>query len=295
VLQGDPLSSSSCAAIEALQEAMIRCRSYALVRFVKRTDADPWLAALVPIPLASEDGSAVKGFYIQRLPCAEDIRDFAFPSLTDSRFGKAVSKAQHKCMGNFVSGMTVQNLSDIGAGDVTVFNPAFPRLVGEILKATGIADKPVPMLSPMEVADPLLEKSREYSRLLEAEFPLTVVDKSRKKRKIYWNDVDSSGASAAAQEIGSAQTGVAVRIMLPFIASRDVFLQETKVDEAVVTLNPGSTNPVEDFNRDIASGSKLVQLVSFQNMVRLIIDVVEEGGTTAHYRKAISCIKVGKF
>ena len=66
-------------------------------------------------------------------------------------------------------------------------------------------------------------------------------------------------------------------------------------EDPINILNPGSTNPVEDFLADLATGSKLVLQRSFHNMTLIIINLVVEGGTGAHYRKSISCLKVLSF
>ena len=69
-------------------------------------------------------------------------------------------------------------------------------------------------------------------------------------------------------------------------------VQESKESEPEATLTAGSTNPVEDFHKDIATNSKLVQQVAFHNMSNIIVNLIVEGGTGAHYRKAMGCIKV---
>jgi hypothetical protein len=60
----------------------------------------------------------------------------------------------------------------------------------------------------------------------------------------------------------------------------------------MVTLTASSTHPVDDFKRDIATGSRLVQQVAFANMTNIITELVIDGGSNAHYRKAIACLKV---
>ena len=65
--------------------------------------------------------------------------------------------------------------------------------------------------------------------------------------------------------------------------------------EPEALLSAGSIDPVEDFKKDIATNSKLVQQVSFYNMTNIINNLVVEGGTPAHYRKAINCILVSSL
>ena len=191
MLQGDPRSNESIAALNALAEALRQCHSYALVRFVKRTDSDPWLCALLP----TEDGSP--GLVIQRLPCAEDIRGYSFPSLSDPHFGKALSKSQNECMSELVDVMTVSSSDDPRMSRVAVFNPSYQSFVGEILKhAVPTLNSPV-ISDPMRTPPSMMSKCNELSSKLIREFPTQLIDKSQKKRKIYWSDFDTSNKQSS--------------------------------------------------------------------------------------------------
>lgn len=68
--------------------------------------------------------------------------------------------------------------------------------------------------------------------------------------------------------------------------------QEAKEAEPEATLTTASTRPVEDFQADMSTNSKLVQQVALANMAKIIINLVIEGGTPAHYRKAVTCMTV---
>lgn len=201
VLQGDASSPVAESALSALSIALREKKSVALVRFVKRADSDPWLAALIPFP---SDSSCLM---IQRLPCAEDIRDFPFPSLYDKRYGKPNTKAQMTAVSNFVDQLTIT------PDDIAVFNPSFPALTAKILRNvlseskspnSLLAEVGNPLCGPAEIRD---RADGALKRVL-SEFSLTTVDKKKKKRKIYWSDYEV----AASTEDVLQQSSVAIAV-----------------------------------------------------------------------------------
>ncbi len=83
VLQGAVDSDTAQVAIGALVQALRRHKQVALVRFVKRENGDPFLAALMPTDDESDDSCLL----VHRLPCCEDVREYSYPSLIS--FGSA--------------------------------------------------------------------------------------------------------------------------------------------------------------------------------------------------------------
>jgi hypothetical protein len=211
VLQGEEGSGAAARALASLCAALRRCQSVALVRFVKRKDSDPWLAALLPFPSSA---SALQScLMIQRLPCAEDIRDFPFPSLYDKRYGEPNTTTQMKAVSDFVDDMTI--IPD----DVPVFNPAFPALIRKIL-GTVISEPNLPntpnsllpeIVNPLNGLSTVLDRAQSSLKRIATEFPLVVVDKKKKKRKIYWSDYDVAASSEDAKKQHTAVTAVCVQ------------------------------------------------------------------------------------
>lgn len=208
ILESEPENSAALTAFTALCDALRNTQSVALVRLVKRTDADPALAALVPF--APELFDSRSRLMIHRLPCAEDIRDMPFPSLYDARFGKGNTKSQNESMGAFVDAMTISP-SELVGGTITTFNPSFPwlsrEIVGNLIDNKNSKTLSVPIGNPLSMPPQLVEQNSSFAKRLRSEFETTVVDKSKKKKKIYWNELDVS-----TPEGGSAAGVQAVRI-----------------------------------------------------------------------------------
>lgn len=205
VLQGDPTSTAAAKAISALSLSLRQCKSVALVRFVKRADSDPWLAALIPFASATANTSLM----IQRLPCAEDIRDFPFPSLYDKRFGPPNTTGQMEAVSEYVDQMTIR------PDDIAVFNPAFPGLVRKVLQnvlPTGDQSKSLipKVVNPLKGSAEVYDRSEGGLKRVLGEFSLAAVDKKKKKRKIYWSDYDVAATSEDAQKNSSEAATVAV-------------------------------------------------------------------------------------
>lgn len=192
VLQGDPQSEAAGKAISALAVALRQCNSVALVRFVKRKDSDPWLAALFPFPA----GTMQTSLMIHRLPCAEDIRDFPFPSLYDKRYGAPNTTAQMKSVSDYVDDMTIH------PDDVAVFNPAYPSLIEKVLGA--VIPNPNPerptIFNPLTGSKSVLKKAEPSLKRVLSNFSLEAVDRKKKKRKIYWSDYDLAATSEDASK-----------------------------------------------------------------------------------------------
>lgn len=245
---------ASTAALGALCVAMHQRKQAALVRFVKRENSDPWLGVL--IPPSHYNGSLL----LHRVPCAEDIRDFQFPDLdVDS-----VPAAQQTAMSAYVDAVTLpQATSD----NLTIYNPAMLSLLLNIQRKV-VNDKVVAK------AD-IPETPAADCKSLQDNFPLTAVDQEkRKERKAHWADIDITMSDDAAAPVEEAP--VAADIPLP------------------PPLNMGVVNAVEEFNEIFSDKYPLenpVQLESIDTMMKIIETLVTFGGTNAHYKKAVSCLK----
>ena len=122
VLEGNPEISSAVDAIRALNSAMRTSNKVALVRFVYKQDSDPYLAVLLP-NIAEKDGGS--SFILHRLPVAEDIREYAFPSFTAS----PPHSEQRKALSQFVDKMSLCNPLST---QLHPFNPTKIEILGEL-------------------------------------------------------------------------------------------------------------------------------------------------------------------
>jgi hypothetical protein len=213
LLAGAPGIAEAEEAVRALSTAMRAEGSVALARVVVKDDADPYLAALVP----STSGVLL----LHRLPFADDIRDYAFPSYD----ADALSSAQTSAVSSFVDAMTLQPQEAARAISRT-FDPtrqAFMITVAERLadmqhvaangEGTTRADAAPPALqcfrSPWlavgEGGGAAQGKVAEALLAVKAAFPLAVTAAGSKdnKRRAYWGDfkVDVSGGGDAGKKI----------------------------------------------------------------------------------------------
>jgi len=76
VVVPEPNKPASACAVSALTRAMIEKNVIAVVKYVKRQNANPILGVLTPTVLDTVDC-----WFLNQIPFAEDIRDYTFPSL----------------------------------------------------------------------------------------------------------------------------------------------------------------------------------------------------------------------
>lgn len=98
----------------------------AIVRYVKSEDADPYLAGLWPI----SDSEMGWSLLLYRLPCAEDVREYAFPSLNHfSNISSSGSIEKLNAVSSLVDSLTVR---EEGALCLTPINPTLHTLLAEV-------------------------------------------------------------------------------------------------------------------------------------------------------------------
>lgn len=198
VLQGARgLASES--AVVALARALRASVSVALARYTKKDNADVALVAL--LPASADDGTLL----MVRLPCVEDVRDAAFPSL-QTRGGRA-TKEQRQSVSNLVDALTVGADSvppPLDAGSVNFYLELERRAVGaeQSLYRCGSAPPRSSSLASAEDA-------------VRAAFPLVVIEAKQTRQKKYWSDITmaSEGEASTAGPADAPAPSAEVRRM----------------------------------------------------------------------------------
>lgn len=254
-------------ALVALSMAMDRTKKVALARYVKAQDADPYLCGL--FPWSDEESGWCLLLY--RLPCCEDVREYAFPSL--SYFAEDGNKVSGPAEGrkrtlltDLVDAMSVST----GKGlNLTPVNPVIHTLLGEVHRR--IVEVPKERVIPLD--NPIVPKCLPpptMAAALSEEFKLAKVEGKASKRKIFWSDVElKSDVSGSSTSSGRVKYEIDVN----FLASNPQLSQwrggggggavpsdvEATIDNEVAALpsfSAGSVNPIEDFEALIASVAK---------------------------------------
>ena len=123
VLEGNPNLFSAVSTVRSLHNAMITTDTVALVRFVSKQDADPCLSVLIPNINENDRRSSL---ILQRLPIAEDIREYAYPSYNLD----ALNKDQKDSLSQFVNAMSISPTS----AQLHPFNPTKLDVILEVQK-----------------------------------------------------------------------------------------------------------------------------------------------------------------
>ncbi|PWN91959.1 SPOC domain-like protein [Acaromyces ingoldii] len=183
-----PNNARSQLQLSSLIRAMSEQNKYAIVRFVRRNDADPKLGILAPAMPDPELGHEFECFYLVEVPFREDIKRFTFPPLDRvvNREGKELtehstlpSKEMRENMDELVDSMDLMDAEEGGALDgddgpwflsEESFNPAIHLIKDAVSwRVFHPDDKLVPKPHP------------EVEKFLER--PHKVVERSRDKAK----------------------------------------------------------------------------------------------------------------
>jgi Ku70/Ku80 beta-barrel domain len=124
VFEGNPEIDCAVNTVRALYHAMQTTRTVALVRFVSKENADPYLGALIPNTAEKDEASS---FILHRLPVAEDIREYAFHSFNLS----TLQSLQNESVASFIDTMLVPNPLP---SQLHPFNPTKVEIVLELQK-----------------------------------------------------------------------------------------------------------------------------------------------------------------
>ena len=123
VLEGNPDMPSAVNTIRCMHSSMRTSDTVALVRFVSKQDADPCLYVLVPNVAENDSRTSL---IMHRLPVAEDMRDYAFPSFNMS----SLKQEQREAVSHFVAVMTISPTP----AQLHPFNPTRAEIVLELQK-----------------------------------------------------------------------------------------------------------------------------------------------------------------
>lgn len=281
VVAGAPDFDYARVCISALAHALRRSHNVAICRFVKTSRADPVLGVLMP------DTGLPDVLLLHILPCAEDFRDFGFPSFQDPKFCPPVTQGQKDAVTAFVTAHTLtppvkaEGETSVPAPPFLVFDPVMQRLIWEVSErcletpenAKFIPEDPTEFVPP-ELRGP---QYAEMAGALRAVFELKAVEKKESgKRKTFWSDVEITVPGAEEQATKHARL-------------EDEGVTESKGEPLI--LNLASLTPVEDFEKIIKTGSEEDIRQAMEAMQRIIHQKVTQGATKAQYRKALECIQ----
>ena len=218
--------------ILSLAHAMKSLNQVALARLVKRENSDPWLVALIPPPaIDSEEGRNNGILYMHRLPCVEDLRNFLFPPLTCE--GKPLEATS--AVAAAIDSMTVSGLQSDG---LLMYNPAHLSVLSALQQKAGASKTALPGVLNFDDTFQSLGDTPEchtawvkVRKHFDLQFRDPDAEKGRKKKKIYWADVDITGTGgvvdATSSGSGTAEGEVSVK--------EEVYVksEETKVMHSV--------------------------------------------------------------
>ena len=225
---------------------------------------------------------------MHRLPCAEDVREYLFPSLITyanptAVAGSAVLKQQRAAVSSFVDAMTVgadcASSSSGAAGgvtlDKTLLTPANPVLQnfygcvrdkivsgastsGTINASSGLQDS---------TASPFQHSAQAAAALqaLYGQFALEKLESAGKKRKTYWSEIEvktntasAAGAGAVAGTVGGARGSSSQASAASSSTGAGETDQESASASSSLSLDDmpdftaGSVSPTEDFQSLVA-------------------------------------------
>ena len=121
VLEGNPDIPSAVSTVRSLHNSMLQSDTVAFVRFVSKQDSDPCLSVLIP---NINEMDRKTSFIMHRLPVAEDIREYAYPSFNLN----SIISEQRESISQFITAMTINPTSS----QLHPFNPTRLEIIREI-------------------------------------------------------------------------------------------------------------------------------------------------------------------
>eukprot|EP00598_Pedospumella_elongata_P004114 CAMPEP_0184970026 /NCGR_PEP_ID=MMETSP1098-20130426/2604_1 /TAXON_ID=89044 /ORGANISM="Spumella elongata, Strain CCAP 955/1" /LENGTH=751 /DNA_ID=CAMNT_0027491883 /DNA_START=92 /DNA_END=2347 /DNA_ORIENTATION=+ len=312
-LQGSTDLDSAQVAVTALCRALREANKILLARFVKRENADPFLAALIPSDLEGQEHSLL----VHRLPCAEDVRDYLFPSLLAFDNPTAVAQnptlqQQQAAVSAFVDSVT---LAAPLRAEICPVNPVLFNFYNSVRdKITGVCSTDINVSTGLKdtLVSPFANSAAATAALntVYQKFALEKLE-SKKKRKTYWSEIEvKTGGEAAAGSMAGGDIVEAARKLARSTSEAASSIGEGDTDvESVLgssledqpDFSAGSVAPVEDFQAVVAFAVDPILRVSeekrqglVKSAMQTLMDIVERhitlGASPAYYKRAVSCL-----
>jgi len=320
VVQGE--SDDSIRMITSFSLSLWKLSQVALVRYVKSKDSDPKLAVLLPYSLSLCGHDSL---LLHTLPCAEDMRDYLFPSLSHPLLAPSLSASQKSAVSDLVDSMT-----DTATQKLTTPNPAYLNILFEIQKGLIYSSRSSSLShslslhasSPFEYKGESESTRRRIDRVKEL-FPLINEERERekgKKRKAYWSDIylqnipteeererekdvheERKKEEAVSSLSSSLSLSLSPSLSLPTLRLSTVTPVEDflsvlsavrEAESRSESISDGTDKETQTLTERERERERDVVSETMVTMTRIIELLVTNGGTKAHIRKAIECLKV---
>jgi len=286
----EPGDGQAAEALSALVNALAETGSYAIVRYVKRNKGNPYLCCLSPH--IKPDFVCL---YLNRLPFAEDLRQYPFASLARPlRKAYVPSAEQLEATQALIDAMDLTtDATDEDGNSVEAlkpkhtYNPALQNLYRAVLHRVQHPDDPnLPPADPTikralrpdlnDMADRLQPVLDRYKSL----FSFSRVEGVTVERK-YWRDrlaeinvqLDSYAPDAKKQRKNPEEEGISMENLM-----------------SGATSDVGPINPEQDFNEMLARRDVDLVDKAVEQMRGRIKQLVEESVGSQLYDKAIRCM-----
>eukprot|EP01031_Cornospumella_fuschlensis_P025394 gene25394-30663_t len=298
VLHADPnADAGTYTCMQSLSTALRGEDLVLLARVTKRANSDPYVAVLVP---HTEGGEVYDCFIGYRLPCADDLREYGFPSLINFEVVKATDTAkqqQLKSVDALLDAYLLPANSVEGDGSVvtpvcTALHRVYATMYDKILGVHNVPS-PISAASAFAEGDMVAYTAEQQARISEAVkqvyslFPLKKmeVQSKREGKRVFWSDIQLDGGAAATNN-AAASNGAAAAVQLdmskvssllrgePIASSHDnndnsgdaantgVVSDVAELPELLV----GSVTPLEDFLSRLAGIAELARSPNSSNM-----------------------------
>mmetsp|Transcript_46476 Transcript_46476/g.104994 ORF Transcript_46476/g.104994 Transcript_46476/m.104994 type:complete len:749 (+) Transcript_46476:235-2481(+) len=287
-------SRRSEACVASLASAMRGQGRVAIARFVARRNADPQLVCVFPSADPPRPGHQ-DHLLMWQLPFADDIRGFTFPSFAAAPASQQPSREQVAACGAVVDSLMLDGAAFMPEA---TFNPVIQRNRKLVIARVLDPNCQLPGVDPrvrayMEPSPALAAQAQPALGAFAALFKMTPVEDSggKAKRKHFWSDIagaDDEAASTAAAAAGGADEAPASSSPSSPSAAAAVGGAagvSGKRSKPGGPVSIGSVSPVADF--EALLGDPQVVPDAINAMMARIVSLVELGGTSAHYRKAI--------
>lgn len=312
VLLAAATSAAAQRLVTSLRLALRQDERVALCRVSKRDGAEPFLGALQS--LADDDASC--GLLLHRLPCAEDVRDYNFPSLvafaSEAQLRKDPQRRrQAQAMAALVAAATVPTDCPLQR----VLTPANPTLQGVLCEVRRrLLRLPQATPPPEDSLVAPVALSAALLRDVQAAFPLERVVKRGRKRKQFFSELQTDGAGAAAADEAHAATAVddaerdaersrfaeEMRLERGQLESKDAPAADEDEDEELPPFAASSVTPAADFaalvealctrKRLAEAERRLATKAAFDTMRGIVDACIRQGASRAAYAQAVECL-----